>query len=102
MCEPLTIAAIAGVAAVGTQVYSSIEQSNAQEKMMNSQKQAAEQQAKQQQEMLNSTAKRAKTPNISEMLYGPKKGDLGSTSLTGPSGVDMSKLSLGKSSLLGS
>ena len=102
MCEPLTIAAIAGVAAVGTQVYSSIEQSKAQEKIMSSQKDAAEQQAKQQQEMLNSTAKRAKTPNISEMLYGPKKGDSGSTSLTGPSGVDMSKLSLGKSSLLGS
>ena len=102
MCEPLTIAAIAGVAAVGTQVYSSIEQSKAQEKIMSSQKDAAEQQAKQQQEMLNSTAKRAKTPNISEMLYGPKKGDSGSTSLTGPAGVDMSKLSLGKSSLLGS
>lgn len=102
MCDPVTAAVVIGAAAVGTQVYSSVKSSEAQEKMMASQKDAAEQQAKQQQDLINSTAKKAKQPNISEMLYGPKKGDSGSTSLTGPSGVDMSKLSLGKSSLLGS
>lgn len=46
-----------------------------------------------------------KTPDISAILARaaqPAKGGVGGTMLTGPTGVDLSSLNLGKTSLLGS
>lgn len=44
----------------------------------------------------------AKTPNIAALLAGNQApGGVGSTMLTGPGGVDTSKLTLGRNTLLG-
>jgi hypothetical protein len=52
----------------------------------------------------DTNAANAKAPDVASLLSGNQQaatGGAGSTMLTGPSGVDLSQLTLGKSTLLG-
>ena len=104
MCAPVILPLLTAATTIGSTVAMGNEmrkQREAGQKAMAEQKALAEQQAQQQKDIIASTAKKAKAPNTAEMLYGPKKGDSGSTSLTGPTGVQASPGMLGQNSLLG-
>jgi len=105
MCAPAAVGYGLAALGVGATAYSAVKMSEMQteaNKQAAEQSAQAEKMAKQQEDQLNSTAQRTKRFDPASMLYGPKKGDVGSTSLTGPMGVDMGALSLGRNSLLGS
>ena len=91
---------IAAVAAAGASVYQADRQSSAQKK-------AARMQAEAQRNQLNRDEQNFNRQNqtkvdMESLLAGESTGgDLGSTMLTGPQGVDRSKMNLGKSQLLG-
>lgn len=103
MCDPISATiGILGAVGTGMQYKAMNDQKNAMEKSMAEQKAMAEQQLKAQQTEVDSVAQKTRRASSAEMLYGPKKGGSGSTSLTGPMGVDLSSLSLGKNTLLGS
>lgn len=93
---------IAAVAAAGAAVYSSDRQASAQKK-------AAAMQAKTAREQFNRDEQNFNRQNqnqvdMESLLAGESTGlmgDNGGTMITGPQGVDRSKMNLGKSSLLG-
>lgn len=104
MCDPLSNIITAAIGLGAKEVYDEVvteplEEGKAKIDQANAQ---AEKQAKRQEDLINSTAQKARRFDPAGMLYGPKKGDTGSTSLTGPTGIDFSKLLLGKNTLLGS
>lgn len=104
MCDPIT-ATIVGAAVVGGGV-SYIQGNQARDAMreqMDQNKAMAEKQAKDQKDLVDSTAQKGRKANIdpATALYGSENKGAGSTTLTGPQGVDPSTLTLGKNSLLG-
>lgn len=95
-------AAVTAVVATGYSIYSGERANDQQKKAQAEAKQAAEKQAKQADQAFNAVNK--KKPDINAMLannYQQGQGGSGSTMLTGPSGVDMASLNLGKNTLLG-
>ena len=105
MCDPVTatIAAV-GILGTGGQILASERQEDAMKAQMNQNKRMAEQQAREAKTLQDSTAQKARRPKLdpAASLYGQGTPGIGSTSITGPQGIDTSTLSLGKSSLLGS
>lgn len=113
MSGVITAATIAtAAAAVGSTAYGIVQgerQNSAQQKALKSQNTAQGQAAaaalstQRKNEVAQNQANQ-KTPDIASILAraaGPSKSGVGSTMLTGSSGIDTSALSLGKSSLLG-
>lgn len=93
----------AAIAAVGALTAYQSKQSMDQQK--SAQKKAEQAAARQEQEAQREFRRQnKKQPDIAAMLAGNRDaagGGVGSTMLTGPSGVDAGSLSLGKSTLLG-
>lgn len=89
-------------AASAAQAYSTIKQTEAQKRAQGKAEDAA---AKQEQDAQREFRRQnRKAPDIGSLLAGNRDsagGGVGSTMLTGPSGVDAGSLSLGKSTLLG-
>jgi len=104
------IAAGVGAAGVGAGLYTGAQAAQGQKKALEMQKTAQAQGIQQalstqRQGQIAQNAANMKTPDISAILQRAAlaaKAGVGSTMLTGASGVNPSQLSLGKSSLLGS
>lgn len=104
MCDPVTLA-IAGSAILGAGVsaYNGNKQANAAKSATEQATQAAQQQATQADQAFNkANAKQPNTAALADANIGAAAGGAGSTTLTGPLGVDPTTLSLGKQTLLGS
>lgn len=96
------VAAVAGVATVYAS-YTGYQANKANQQQRAYQKSALETSRKQADlaDQANNKAN-AKVPNIAALLAGNQApGGVGSTMLTGPGGVDTSKLTLGRNTLLG-
>jgi hypothetical protein len=94
--------ALLAAAQIGSQVYQADQARSAQNKASDQAKANATKQATASDEAQN--AANAKGPNTGAILSAVQqmaKGGASSTMLTGPSGVDPSQLTLGKSTLLG-
>lgn len=109
MSGAATIAAVAAVAGTAYSVYSGERAAAAQEKAMKQQQQAQQQaleQSKKQaavqdQEINRANAKSPDSMSVLSRAQQDAQSGGGGTMLTGPTGVDPSLLSLGKSTLLG-
>ncbi len=96
-----TSVAMAAVSAATT-IYSSEQARTSANKARDAQKEQAKKTLMQQDEAENrANQKQANTQSLIEQAVSGNKGGVASTLLTGPSGVDSTKLTLGKSSLLG-
>ena len=96
------VAAVAGVATVYAS-YTGYQANKANQQQRTYQKSALEMSRKQADlaDQANNRAN-AKAPDIAALLAGNQApGGVGSTMLTGPGGVDTSKLTLGRNTLLG-
>lgn len=103
MCDPVSAIVAATVVSAGTAIYTGEKQREAMQEAQAESRKQAEKQAKEAETMANSNAQKARKPTSpAQALYGAADKGVGSTSLTGPQGVDNSQLTLGKSSLLGS
>lgn len=99
----LSVAAAAGVAGTAYSIYNGERQASAQQDAQNQAKAQAEEQAKKADEAMNRANQ--KTPDTSAILSQAQqsgKSGASGTMLTGPTGIDSSSLTLGKSTLLGS
>lgn len=98
------VAAItAGGVLGGLTLYNGYQQNKANQDARSAQRQALEMARKQadQADQANNKAN-AKMPNIAALLAGNQApGGIGSTMLTGPGGIDPTKLTLGRNTLLG-
>lgn len=95
-------AAVTAVAATGYTIYSGERAASQQKKAQNEARVAAQNQAKAADQAFN--AANRKSPNVNLMLAQNRQqaeGGGGSTMLTGPAGVDIGALNLGKNTLLG-
>ena len=103
MCDPVTATIGAAlITATGSAVMGN-QQRIAQERAQGAARADAERQARAAETLANADKQKAKRPDMAEALYGPPKSaaGMGSTSLTGPSGVELGSLNLGKNTLLG-
>lgn len=97
------VTAAAMVVGVGYSIYNGEQQKSAQEDAQGQAKDAATKQAAQADQAMNKANQ--KTPDTSAILsQATQSGKAGAsgTMLTGPTGIDSSTLTLGKSTLLGS
>lgn len=103
MCDPISAIVVGGLMA-GASVAQGQAAKDAAQKQMDENKRLAENQAREAENLQNSTAQKARKASVdpATALYGSQNKGVGSTSLTGPQGVDTSQLMLGKNSLLGS
>lgn len=98
----LGIAAAAAVVGTGYSIYNGERQASAQSDAQNQAKKQAEDQAKQADQAMNKANQ--KSPDTSAILSAVQqsgKSGASGTMLTGPTGIDSSSLTLGKSTLLG-
>ncbi|AQW29118.1 hypothetical protein JK151_08905 [Ralstonia syzygii subsp. celebesensis] len=96
------VLAAAAVAGTAYSIYNGQQQASAQKDAAQKAQQNAAQQADQADQANNRA--NAKSPDVGAMLSANQqaaKGGMSGTMLTGPTGVDPSQLSLGKSTLLG-
>lgn len=99
----LGIAAAAAVVGTGYSIYNGEQQKSAQEDAQKQAKDTATKQAAQADQAMNKANQ--KTPDTSAIMsQATQSGKAGAsgTMLTGPTGIDSSSLTLGKSTLLGS
>lgn len=92
----------AAVISAGTAVYSADQQRKSAHAAMDQQRQQADKAAKEADQQMN--AANQKKPDTSAILAAIQqqgKGGVSGTMLTGPQGIDLSQLQLGKSTLLG-
>ena len=102
MCDPVTAMAIVGGLTAGVQYDQGEKARKAQQDANNQAKDAATKQAEMADQANNKA--NAKTPDLlglSSQNTLDAKGGVGSTTLTGPQGVDPKSLLLGKTTLLG-
>lgn len=96
------IIAAAAVVGAGYSIYSGEQQKGAAKDAAAQAKQNADKQAAVAEQEIN--RRNAKQPNVAALMFGNSQGaqaGASGTSLTGPSGIDPSSLSLGRNTLLG-
>jgi uncharacterized protein HemX len=107
----IAIASLAvGAIGTGAGIYSGIQSADKQKRSLKNQTTATQQAesnalSTERQNQTASNAANQKAPDVSDIMAraaAASKGGVGSTMLTGPSGVDTGSLNLGKTSLLGS
>lgn len=102
MCDPITAIVAGSVLGAGAQIYAGSKAASAQNKATAQAKTAAANAAARQDVETNRA--NARSPDLAAIMgrnAAGASGGVGSTMLTGPAGIDLSQLTLGKQTLLG-